>query len=132
MRVGREPASGTQLTKLAYAEQLTAALALLGISLLASGNTHLALRDFDKRIRPWHRAMLQRDELAKAAQPGSHLVVPEAPAIPSIFFTNDICDDPDDWRNVLYSQFYRLASVRVESPLDRAQREAAAARAIAR
>lgn len=96
-----------------------AALASLGLALLTTGNTSLALRDFDKRIGRWHAAMLAREQLAESAAAGSHLVLPEQPPLPALFFDNDLGQDPGDWRNQLFAQFYGLASVRLETQLDR-------------
>lgn len=103
----------------------TAALGILGLALACSGNTNRALRDFDKSIARWHRAMQLREELAATAARGADLVVPDMPPLPSVFFANDICHDPGEWQNQLFATRYGLSSVRLESELEASQRQAA-------
>lgn len=98
---------------LQYAGLFVAAVALLGI-----GNTNLALRDFDKRVRPWHRAMQERERLLRTATPRSELVVPRVPRFPDSYFDNDITEDPAAWQNQALARSYHLASVRLESPAE--------------
>ena len=98
---------------LQYAGLFVAAVALLGI-----GNTNLALRDFDKRVRPWHRAMEERDRLLQAATPTSEVVVPRTPRIPDCFFDNDITEDKAAWQNQAVARSYGVSSVRLESPAE--------------
>lgn len=96
-------------------------LALLAVGLLASGNANIALRDLDKRILPWHAAMLERDELMKCVPQGTDLVLPQTPPMPAIFFQCDLAPH-NSWQNNLFARCYGLASARVESEGERAAR----------
>jgi hypothetical protein len=102
----------------------TAALASLGLALLTTGNSNLGLRDFDKRITRWDAAMQERERLAASTAPGSTLVLPAAPPIPNLFMQADLQPDPSDWRNQVFARFHGLGSVRLETELDRLERQA--------
>ncbi len=101
----------------------TAALASLGLALLTTGNTNIGLRDLDKRLNRWHAAIEARDRLAESAPAGSVLVVPQPPPMPGLFFPSDLQPDASDWRNVAYAKFHGLSAVRIETELDRLERE---------
>lgn len=95
-----------------------AGLFVLGVALLGIGNTNLALRDFDKRVLPWHRAMQEREMLLRGATLTSEVVVRRVPRMPTSFFDNDITEDASAWQNHALARRYGVSSVRLESPAE--------------
>jgi hypothetical protein len=88
---------------------------LFTAAVLGSQAYRLARTDLFQLARPYHEylnARYQQIEQAKAAGQYYLAVADYRQALPRTIFFNDIMQNPDDWRNVCYADYFGLKKIK--------------------
>ena len=92
-------------------------LLLYSLSIVATGNSRVAIHDLVHRAAPWHEAMAERYSLIREARGREEttLILPRLPDRPRILGSesDDITSDPAHWPNVCLASFFDFPSVRL-------------------
>lgn len=90
-------------------------LAVLALALVANSHVRVGLKDLAVRAPEYDRAMHERYRLlARAKSLGqTEVELPPLPEEPTLFFHEDVVNDPADYRNYHTRAFYQLSAVRI-------------------
>ena len=93
-------------------------LLLYSLSIVATGNSRVAIHDLVHRAAPWREAMEERYRLIRETRGRGEttLNLARLPDRPRIFGPepDDITADPAHWSNACFASFFDVPSVRLE------------------